>query len=590
MFRHIVRNSTSLTPSFLLTSSSLPTSSASKFVVSSSASSATPVLFTSTSRITTSYLISSLSKYQSEFAVSKNPILKREAADLIEKEVLSDISNNKSSSNNKRNENESDAKVDDVDGEEIISEETIARSASALLAPPPNLDAESVCTILVSAATFGVNLLEPCHAVGAALRWCLELPRMEEEENSARYSSQQQQSQEKDRVFLMDAPTSAKVLQSLIGMQHPHVMEILVAWVHRIKDLLPFAEAPAVVSLAHAYGRTGTVHQGLLSALEQRAMVVLSDTQLIAQVANSFYAFAQMQSKNEELYRLLASRALDLLPQASPIVITTIIDSIATSGVPQPELLEFYEKLAAAKMDEATPPLVSSLMFGVVRCHNPDRTEAGARLAAESPVVTAAIARIPFIADSFDAASGSKLLQALVIANIIDENILTQVADRITSIATTCKLEECATILRSIAQFELYDDQLFEALARRTMNLVRGSSNLRGSRAHQGSDTSASAEQVCSILCSFAMVSQPHGDLFSACTNVIKFRANQLTSPELIDLMWAYVVLGEHLRHEPIFVGMQNELKRREALANQVEKDMIKKHPRYETAMQVIAQ
>ena len=87
-------------------------------------------------------------------------------------------------------------------------------------------------------------------------------------------------------------------------------------------SVLPTAEAPAVVSLAHAYGRTGTIHRSLVAALEARAIDVLADTQLIAQVANSFYAFAQLQSTNQALYRLLAARALDLLPQASPIRVT----------------------------------------------------------------------------------------------------------------------------------------------------------------------------------------------------------------------------------------------------------------------------
>ena len=552
----------------------------------SSATSVSPLsiqLFTSSASITTSDLVTQLKDFQSEFAVNKNPVVKRDAADLIEREVLTDLVKKQQASKQK---------TDDEDDDEN-SLNKLAANASPLLAPPPHFEAESVKCILTSASTFSVNLLEPCHAVSAALRWCVELPRIEA---SLSEEERNELCVDENKKFLLDAASSAKILQSLIAMQHPHVMEVLVSWTHRVIDLLPSADAPSVVSLAHAYGRTGTIHQRLLAALETRALEVLAKTQLIAQIANSFYAFAQLKSKNEELFSLLSQRAVDLMQQASPIVIATIIDSVATSGIPQPELIDMYERLGATKIKEASAPLVASMIYGAVRCHNPEpRSEEGAKKAAESPLVEGGLARIGEIADSFDAASASKVLQSFVIANIIDENILTQLADRITSVASTCKLEECASILKSIAQFELYDDALFEALARRTMMLVRGlknsnnNTNNRRQRHQQNQqEVNAAADQVASILCSFAMVSQPHSDLFSACQNVVKFRANQLTSSELTDLMWSYVVLGEHLRHEPLFLGMQEELRRRENTANEFEKNLIKSHARYETAMQKI--
>lgn len=615
MFRRFIRDQCVTRSS--TTASTLQRQKFDLFFLATTNTTTTPTLLSSCANITTNEFMTKLNEYQSQFSVNKNPIVKRDAAELIEKEVLTDVNSMNTNNNDEKNTNNEDTTTaavtgDDDEGKIEANELLKALSesdaqTSPLLARPPSIPSDAVVAILSSAATFGVNLLEPCHAVSTALRWCVELPRIEEElmnNNNTKTDNENNAAAEEEYEFLLDPAASAKVLQSLIQMQHPHMIEVFVSWIPRIERILPRAEAPAVVSLAHAYGRTGTIHRRLVAALERRAIETLSNTQLIAQVANSFYAFAQLQSKNEELYRVLAARALDLLPQASPIVITTIIDSIATSGVPQPELLEFYEKLAAAKMKDATPPIVASLMFGVARCHNPskERTDSeGAAAAARSPVITGGCERVTQIADNFDAASGAKLLQSLVIANIVDENILTVVADRITNIAGTCKLEECATILRSIAQFELYDDALFNAIAKRAIYLIRGSgsgggsggggrSGGRGARFSDVSQSTASSEHVASILCSFAMVSQPHSDLFSACSNVVKYRASQLTSSELIDLMWAFVVLGEHLRHEPIFLTMQTELKRREATVNTVEREMIKSHPRYETAMVVLGQ
>lgn len=638
---------------------------ASLFAISTSAAAAPSCLFSLSSSsplLSTAFrpastladMVTKLREFQKEYTLGKSALVKQEAAELIEKEVLIDAvagatftfpapppgSAPSSSSSNSSNDVWEQGVKDSAAGSNSSGDADPAAAAAAappppleiltgLLARPPQMSAGDALTILSSASMFGVQLHEPCHAVSCAVRWCVS----SESDNTASSSSSASATgadTAAGTAFVLDAPTCAKIIQSMVAMQHPQTVDVLVSWIKRLQVIVPATgDAASVVALAHGYGRSGTIHQALIAVLEKKAIEVLRDTQSIAQVANAYYAFAQLGSRNRGLYAMLAERAVALLPQASPIVIATIIDSLAVSGIPQPELVAAFEPIAAAKMADASAPLVASLMLGFARVvlqregiptrqdgsasvgsgsdADPvtgeyavptfaaptsssalDATAAGgAKLAAAQaavaacPVIAAGCARVVQIGDTFDPASVAKLLQALVVARIADENILTQLADRVVVIAETCKVEEVAMILRSIAQFELYDDTLFNTLARRVMTLMRGGRN----RGHLFNEVAAAADQVASVLCSFAMVSQPHSDLFAACSAMLRARFSQLSSADLIDVMWAYLVLGEHLRHGTLFSQMQEELKRRVNSTSEAEVETIRKHPRYESAI-----
>jgi hypothetical protein len=375
----------------------------------------------------------------------------------------------------------------------------------------------------------------------------------------------------------VDARSAASILQALLQMSHPQLLDLIVAWVPLLCELAPSMDLVSLIMLVNVLGRTGTHHRGLVRLLARRMAEVLkaAGTCTIAQAANALFAFAHAGCDDTELFGLLAGLAQRLLPEASVLVIATVLDAarVARFGERLPDdMIAAYARAGAAAISECQPAVLAAMLTAaskLLALKAPDGTSAlspPSRAAVER-LMAVGTARAAATATDFEAPYLAKAMVALSENRCDDEGALGALAERATRIAATCRMDDAARFLDSLSALELYDDELFRGLANRAITILRGGSArspARGGQSQHAARMGAiAAEDVASILTSFAAVSQPHPDLFAVGAAALRYGGLSLPTPKLVAVLWAFVVLAEHRRHENTFTVLQAELRRR---------------------------
>jgi len=358
-------------------------------------------------------------------------------------------------------------------------------------------------------------------------------------------------------VEKMPVEALSRLLHSAVILHSPHLFDLLITYLWRVVEAAPTMDAVTCAVIINAYGRGGVKHTKLYKALGDRALQTVSDSSItMAHVANMSYALSRVNYGNKELYTKLKDQCLALRKGASPLIVASILESFATAGIIDDDLFDAYESILAKNLEKCSPPLLASIIS----------TLAKAKREKSEPLFATCRKRVIYVADTFDSASIGRVMEALYISGVSDEDLLAALSERSCKIPSDFRVVEVRQTLEALAHFGLYDPELFPLLGSRIAGILRS----RGV---------FDLDNVASTLAAFATVHERHEDLIVVGTRVLSDAAQSMAPRTYINSLYAFAI--HNVRNEgqrkmiegarPHYAILQQEAARDSKLAPRLE-------------------
>ncbi|KAG5489921.1 hypothetical protein JKF63_00038 [Porcisia hertigi] len=329
-------------------------------------------------------------------------------------------------------------------------------------------------------------------------------------------------SAEGERV--MDIASLARIVHSCLVLRSGHLYEVLFTFIPLLLKNAGTMDAVTTAVLINAYGRSGVHHSGLYKALCDNGSAVLKDPRVsLAHIANVAYAVSRVKYLHPALMLTVRDHALRKVGEASPIISLTILDAFTELRQIDEDLFNAYEQRLMGQLNELQAPLMATLVSCVVRAGR-----------GKAEVMESLGARITALADTFDAASIAKAINAYFEADVASEDVLGALAERACKVSADFRADEIATVLNALSAFDLFDAELFPLLASRLVALHR-----------QGGYVDVADAAI--ILSSFAAVQERNDELIYVCTQLFAAYPGATMDPVVrVNALWACASLNVH--------------------------------------------
>jgi hypothetical protein len=260
----------------------------------------------------------------------------------------------------------------------------------------------------------------------------------------------------------------AAALSAVTAIHHPRQFDVLLRHANRLcdRDYLSHVHLQQLSSISSAYGRSGTKHQRLATALSDRATQCMSGAK-VAQVANIAYAFAHMGvPRQHPVWTQVALATERVVDQCVPIAAATLLHAFATvhAGEPVPtevaSAVDLLERSCVGRVAELSPPILSSAMLSLAKLGRTDFSQTC------TDRVVATIA-------SFAPSHVADCMEASLIVNLENCNLFGALAERAAQDAKRYKDKHFIAVLETLSKFNLYDRQLTEIATQHFTNVLR---------------------------------------------------------------------------------------------------------------------
>lgn len=311
--------------------------------------------------------------------------------------------------------------------------------------------------------------------------------------------------------------TLSRLLHASVVLHAPRLFDLLISYIWRVTEMAPKLDPVVCAVLINAYGRSGVKHEKLYAALTKRATATIDHSSItLAHVANVAYATSRVGATSPALFKKLKAQFLKFQPNANPLIAASILDSFATAGALDDEVLAAVEAVVTKNIAICTAPLVASLMNTLAKA---GRTEA--------PLFATCATRAAAIAATFDSASIARTMNALFTANINNEDLMASLAERACKIPGDFRVAEARQTLEALSFFVLYDPELFPLLGSRVSAVI-------------GSRGVFDVDHVAAILAAFAAVHERHEDLIHLGGRAVADSAQNLSADTYINALYAF--------------------------------------------------